>query len=82
LTTPVAHASQKPVFGTRLQFPVFLPLLNDKIVLRVWDKRTGLPDIYIASIPEVPSDNDSFNINSLLSKGGIMPYRWVLFLYI
>ena len=77
LTTPIAPETQKPTFSTKLQFPVFLPLLNDKIVIRIWDQRKGLPDIYIASIPEIPSDSDHFNINSLLSKGGVMPYRWI-----
>ena len=51
--------------------------MNDKIVIRVWDQRKGLPDYFIASVPEVPSETDYFNINSLLAKGGNMPYRWV-----
>lgn len=78
LTTPVIKNNQKPIFNTKLQFPCFLPLLNDKIIMRIWDQRTGLPDIFIANIPEMASETDYFNINSLLAKGGNMPYRWVM----
>ena len=37
-------------------------------------------DIFIASIPEVSTENDYFNLNYLLNKGGIMKYRWVIIL--
>mmetsp|Transcript_4836 Transcript_4836/g.4025 ORF Transcript_4836/g.4025 Transcript_4836/m.4025 type:complete len:103 (-) Transcript_4836:3818-4126(-) len=36
-----------------------------------------MPDVLIASVPEVPEENDNFNINALLAKGGVMSYRWV-----
>ena len=48
-------------------FPIFLPILNDKIVIRLWDKKTFFSDIYIASVPEISSENDVFNINHIKS---------------
>lgn len=57
-------------------FPLHFPFLNDKIVVRVWDRRTMATDTFIAMIPEVPTENDYFNINFLQSKGGTMPFRW------
>ena len=44
-------------------FPLYFPVLNDKIVIRVWDKRTCLADTFIAMIPEIPKENDFFNVN-------------------
>ena len=78
LTTPVLDNTQKPTYNTKFQIPVFMPVLNDKIIIRCWDKST-LANIFIGSIPETPSETDYFNINSLQSKGGNMPYRWVNF---
>jgi hypothetical protein len=46
-------------------FPLYFPVLNDKIVIRVWDKRTCLADTFIAMIPEIPKENDFFNVNFL-----------------
>ncbi len=57
-------------------FPLYFPVFNDKIVIRVWDKRICMADTFIAMIPEMPSENDFFNINFLQSRGGVMPYRW------
>lgn len=36
-----------------------------------------LSDIFIANIPEISTENDYFNLNFLISKGGIMPYTWI-----
>lgn len=46
-------------------FPLHFPFFNDKIVLRVWDRRTCAADTYVAMIPEIPTENDYFNINFL-----------------
>lgn len=46
-------------------FPLHFPFFNDKIVVRVWDKRTMAADTFIAMIPEIPTENDYFNINFL-----------------
>jgi len=35
-----------------------------------------MTDTFIAMIPEIPTENDYFNINFLQSKGGTMPFRW------
>jgi hypothetical protein len=53
------------VYSARMKFPLFYPILNDRIVIRVWDNRRMLSNIYIGSVPEVPSENDQFNINVL-----------------
>lgn len=46
-------------------FPLLFPLSNDKIVIRVWDKRKCMSDTFVAQIPEIPTENDFFNINFL-----------------
>jgi hypothetical protein len=46
-------------------FPVYFPLLNDKIVMRIWDKRRGMPDVFIGNIPENPFIDNWFNVNYL-----------------
>jgi len=80
LTTPVIEGTQKPTFSSKFQFPVWMPVLNDKIIIRVWDRRRGMPDVFIGNIPEKSSENDYFNINALQARGGNMPFRWVLLL--
>jgi len=65
LTSEIVKNSQKPVYSARMKFPLFYPILNDRIVIRVWDNRRMLSNIYIGSVPEVPSENDQFNINVL-----------------
>lgn len=79
MVTQVIENSQKPVFNTRMQFPVSFPVMHDKIVMRVWDKGRVLADTFIARVPERIEDNDYFNINSLQSRGGTMAFRWVCF---
>ncbi len=65
LVTAPASSTSNPVYNSKFTFPVYFPLLNDKIVIRIWDKRSGMSDIYIASIPEIPIESNFFNINSL-----------------
>ncbi|EAR93381.2 C2 domain protein (macronuclear) [Tetrahymena thermophila SB210] len=76
LRTMTVKNSQKPNFQTKMVFPVFFPVYNDKIVIRVWDSRTLRSDNFIAAIPEKPNENDWFNINTLHSRGGTMSFRW------
>jgi len=47
-----------------------MPILNDKILVRVWDRNRGGRDRLVAQVPGVPSDSDHFNISALLSRGG------------
>lgn len=77
LCTSVMKNMQKPQYATRLLFPLYFPVMNDKIVIRVWDKRICLADSFIGMIPEIPQENDFFNVNFLQSRGGVMPYRWI-----
>ncbi|EGR34566.1 hypothetical protein IMG5_007260 [Ichthyophthirius multifiliis] len=76
LATQVFKNTQKPSFQLKFIFPIHIPVFNDKIVLRVWDKRKLTADNFIASIPEIPNSNDWFNINTLISRGGTMPFKW------
>lgn len=46
-------------------FPLYFPIFNDKIVLKLWDKRVCMSDTFIARIPELPSETDFFNANFL-----------------
>ena len=41
-------------FYAKLQFPIFYPILNNKITMRIWSKKSGAND-FIANIPEHPS---------------------------
>ena len=77
LRTSTVEDSNKPAYMTKLIFPIYYPVHNDKIVIRLWDQRKLLSDVFIAAIPEIPTENDYFNVKYLLSKRGIMPYRWV-----
>ena len=63
--TPVMKSMQNPQYATRLMFPLYFPVFNDKIVIRVWDKRVCMTDNFIAMIPEIPSETDFFNANFL-----------------
>jgi len=72
--TPVLKKNQNPSFMQKLLFPVTMPMYNDRIVVRMWDKRTGQGDDFIANIPEFPKENDFFSVNYLHAKGGTMKY--------
>jgi Ca2+-dependent lipid-binding protein len=64
-TTPVIEGTQKPKFSTRIMFPVYFPLMNDKIILKLWDKRKLMQDVFIGNVPENPFIDNWFNINFL-----------------
>jgi hypothetical protein len=52
--------------------------MNDKITVRVWHKRPGLSaNMFVANIPEHPSQNDLFNISKLMAQDGRMTARWI-----
>jgi hypothetical protein len=52
--------------------------MNDKITMRVWHKRPGLSaNMFIANIPEHPSQTDLFNISKLMAQDGRMTARWI-----
>eukprot|EP00359_Climacostomum_virens_P001470 CAMPEP_0204897796 /NCGR_PEP_ID=MMETSP1397-20131031/921_1 /ASSEMBLY_ACC=CAM_ASM_000891 /TAXON_ID=49980 /ORGANISM="Climacostomum Climacostomum virens, Strain Stock W-24" /LENGTH=1426 /DNA_ID=CAMNT_0052065573 /DNA_START=152 /DNA_END=4432 /DNA_ORIENTATION=+ len=74
--TQTVKRNSNPSWNTRIVFPVFQPIMNDKIVVRMWDHKPLGRDRMIASIPEMPSDRDFFNLTALMSRGGVMPCRW------
>lgn len=74
--TQSVEGNSNPIWNSKISFPVFEPILNDKIVVRVWNKVPRGRDRLIATIPEIPSRRDPFNITTLLSRGGVMPCRW------
>jgi hypothetical protein len=74
--TDIRTGNQNPTWETNFKFPIFLPILNDKIIIRVWDKKGAGSDRLIGSIPEIPAYSDVFNITTLLSIGGNIPSRW------
>ncbi|CAG9335811.1 unnamed protein product [Blepharisma stoltei] len=75
--THTMKETNDPIWNVKLSFPAYKPILNDRITVRVWDQRPLARDIMIATIPEIPSDHDFFNITNLLSRGGVMPCRWI-----
>jgi hypothetical protein len=59
-------------------YPVYIPNYNDKIIIRVWSRGSGLTsDSFIANVPEYPSAYDFFNISKLLSSDGKMKASWI-----
>lgn len=77
LVTKTAH-NGKPSFNAKLAFPIFYPILNDKITMRIWHKKPGLKaNQFIANIPEHPSAGDYFNLTKLLASDGRMSARWI-----
>ena len=65
-----------PTYNQKMLFPAYLPFLNDKILMRIWNENTG-SDEFIANIPEFPMQNDFFNISKLMSMGGRMAAKWI-----
>ena len=76
LKTPVIENNQKPIFSNRMVFPVHFPIMNDKVLIKVWDY-SMLTDTFIANAPENPLDDLSFDLNYLQSAGGTIPFKWV-----
>lgn len=77
MTTPVIDENLSPTYSNKLQFPVFMPILNDKITIRVWHRGGRFSDQFIANIPEYPSHFDYFNLSKLLSMDGKMKCSWI-----
>lgn len=64
-------------WNQKLLFPIFYPVLNNKITVRIWSE-TGMmsKNEFIANIPEHPGPMDMFNIIKLQSQDGRMKARW------
>ena len=75
--TDTVSVNQNPSWNANFRIPVFMPILNDKIIIRIWDAKRVGSDRLIASIPELPSYQDEFNISNLLARGGSMPSKWI-----
>ncbi len=75
--TKTISNSSNPVYNQKLLFPTYLPFLNDKIVMRMWNRNSRGADDFIANIPEFSGPNDVFNISKLLSMGGRMAAMWI-----
>ena len=73
-STPSIEGNQSPSFNCKLTHPVSLPILNDKILLKIWSQ--ARKDVFIANVPEKPSEIDLFNISKLLNNEGRMQCRW------
>lgn len=76
LRTQTIEKNQKPKFSTRMVFPVHFPIMNDKVVMKLWDQNM-LGDQFIANVPENPFEDLSFDLNYLQSAGGTIPFKWV-----
>jgi len=66
-----------PIFNQKIIFPAYLPFLNDKIVMRIWNSNSRSADDFIGNIPEFSGPNDCFNISKMLSVGGRMAAIWI-----
>lgn len=73
-----AGGKKDPRFDTKLSFPVYYPILNNKITVRVWNETTRVArNVYIGNIPEHPTQTDLFNITQLMANDGRMPALWM-----
>ena len=52
--TTSTRSNGKAAFNAKMQFPIFYPILNDKITMRVWHKNGWSANVFIANIPEHP----------------------------
>jgi hypothetical protein len=76
--TRVTEQNMNPIYNARLCFPVYTPIFNDKIVIRVWTQNSGMKaDTFIANVPEYPSEFDHFNLSKLMSTEGKMRATWI-----
>jgi hypothetical protein len=66
-----------PIFNQKMMFPCYYPILNDKIMLRLWNLQMADSDVFIANIPEFAVSTDFFNLSKLISIGGRMPAKWI-----
>ena len=76
MKTEATAPSTKPKWNSRLQFPITLPLLNDKIIIKMWDQKFASSTFY-ANVPENPLYENKFHINYLQSTGGNMPFTYI-----
>ncbi len=76
-TKPGKVASKKPLFKSRFCFPVFFPLYNDRLTIRVWSHVSLGTDLLIGSIPEIVVDDYTTSISHLNSEGKLMKSTWV-----
>ena len=65
-----------PGFNTKLNFPIILPILNDKIIIKIWMVTGATSTELLANVPEVPEATDFFNISKLQGNDGRMALRW------
>lgn len=75
--TRVIEENFSPIYNARLCFPVFAPIMNDKVTIRMWSKNRRTADTFVANIPEYPSAFDQFNITKLLTHDGKMRATWI-----
>lgn len=69
---------KSPKFECTMGFPVYYPILNNKITIRVWHETSAVTrNVYIANIPEHPNQTDLFNITQLMANDGRMTKRWM-----
>ncbi len=73
--TKTVKNNNNPLYNQKILFPCYFPVLNEKIILRMW--HSNIQDDFIADIPEKPEPNDYFNINKLIVIGGRMPAKWI-----
>lgn len=52
-------------------------MYNDKIVIRVWSQGRRSADLFIANVPEYPSQFDHFNVSKLMISEGKMRATWI-----
>ena len=63
-----------PAFNCKLSFPVYSPIQNDKILVKLWMQNSAISsDELLANIPEIPTPDDFFNISKLQGNDGRMP---------
>jgi C2 domain len=75
--THVLESNSNPIWNLKMSFPSSTPILNDRITIRVWDHRPRSRDKLIATLPEIPNDHDFYSISNLITRGGVLPCRWI-----
>ena len=66
----------KPLYKARFNFPVFFPLLQHRLTIRLWEKRTMGADRLVGSIPELAHESN-VTITKIHSEGGNIKTAWV-----
>jgi len=67
-----------PQWQQKIQIPVYVPTLNEKIKIILWHEGGTFfsEDVFMANVPEFPSANDLFNTSTLQNKEGLMNPTW------